>query len=214
MRVKICGIMRTKDVKAALESGADALGFVVATPSSPRNLPLAKAQALMRTIPVFSTKVAVTNAHDPKTVFKVCSKLKPDALQLHTHTSALLRALRRKTQETQLILTTPITNMSSLAAAKIASNHSDAVLADSAGPNGMGGTGRAHDWRITAILRNAIYPHPLILAGGLTPGNVKAAICEVKPFAVDVSSGVEKGVGVKDHDKIRKFIMNAKGDLS
>ena len=214
MRVKICGIMRAEDVKAALDSGADALGFVVATPSSPRNLPLAKAQALMGTIPVFSTKVAVTTALDPKTVFKVCSRLKPDALQLHRHTLALVRALRRKRPETQLILTTPIRDVSSLRAAKMASNHSDAVLADSASSNGMGGTGRTHDWHITAMLRNAIYPHPLVLAGGLTSDNVKAAIREVKPFAVDVSSSVERRIGVKDHDKIRKFIMNAKGGLS
>lgn len=174
------------DVKAALDSGADALGFVVAAPSSRRNLSLAEAQALMKTVPVFATKVAVTNAHDPKTVFKICSRLKPDALQLHKHTPALVRALRRKKQETQLILTTPIRNTFSLAAAKTVSSHSDAVLADSAGPHGMGGTGKTHDWHITAMLRNAIYPHPLILAGGLTPGNVKTAIREVKPFAVDV----------------------------
>jgi phosphoribosylanthranilate isomerase len=210
MRVKICGITRAKDAKAALDWGADALGFVVASPSSPRNLPLTRAQALMRTVPVFSTKVAVTATHDPKTVLKVCSKLKPDALQLHTHTRELIRAFRRKHEEIQLILTTPIRDVASVEAAKMVSRYSDAVLADTPSPNAMGGTGRIHDWHLTARIRKALYPHPLILAGGLTPDNVKAAIDEVKPFAVDVSTGVEKRIGVKDDEKIREFILNAK----
>jgi phosphoribosylanthranilate isomerase len=75
---------------------------------------------------------------------------------------------------------------------------------------GMGGTGRTHDWELTARIRSTIYPYPLILAGGLTPGNVRAAIHRVRPFAVDVSSGVEKTIGIKDQGKIREFIMNAK----
>jgi phosphoribosylanthranilate isomerase len=214
MRVKICGIMREKDVKAAVDSGADALGFVVASPASPRNLPLATAQTLMKTVPVFSTKVAVTTAQDIKTVFNVCSRLKPDALQLHTHTPTQVRAFRRKLQGTQLILTTPVRDASSLRAAKAASSYSDAVLADSPSSSGMGGTGKTHDWHLTALIRNAIYPHPLILAGGLTSDNVRRAISEVRPFAVDVSSGVEERVGVKDHEKIREFVMNAKEGLA
>jgi len=105
---------------------------------------------------------------------------------------------------------TPVRDMSSLRAAKIASTYSDAILADSASSNGIGGTGKTHDWRLTAKIRNTIYPHPLVLAGGLNAENVKAAIREVKPFAVDVCSGVERRIGVKDHEKIEEFIMNAK----
>jgi phosphoribosylanthranilate isomerase len=74
----------------------------------------------------------------------------------------------------------------------------------------MGGTGRVNDWQLAAKIRSAIAPHPLILAGGLTTKNVKVAIKRVKPFAVDVSSGVERSAGLKDHGKIREFIMNAK----
>ena len=213
MRVKICGIMQEKDVKAVIDSGADALGFVVASPASPRNLPLAKAQALMRTVPVFSTKVVVTTAEDVKTIFKVCSRLKPDALQLHTHRPTQVRALRIKLQGTQLILTTSVRDASSLRAARAVSGYSDAVIADTPSSTGMGGTGKTHDWDLTALIRNAIHPHPLILAGGLTPDNVSRAISVVRPFAVDVSSGVEKRAGVKDHEKIREFVMNAKEGL-
>jgi phosphoribosylanthranilate isomerase len=77
----------------------------------------------------------------------------------------------------------------------------------------MGGTGRTHDWHLTATLRDKIYPRPLILAGGLTPINVQQAIKEVRPFAVDVSSGVEKTIGVKDRNKIRNFIKKAKENI-
>ncbi len=214
MRVKICGMMRPKDVTAALENGADAVGFVVASPSSRRNLSMAKAHRLMRAVPLFTTKVAVTSAHDPKSINKICSKLKPNALQLHQHTPSLGRFLRRRYPQTRLILATAIRDGSAVIRAKRTSHYSDAVLADTPSATGMGGTGRAHDWELTASLRDEIYPHPLILAGGLTPSNVRLAIRKVRPFAVDVSTGVEKAIGVKDHDKIRKFIMNAKESLS
>jgi phosphoribosylanthranilate isomerase len=210
MRVKICGLMRLDDVKAALNEGADAVGFVVGSPSSPRNLPLTKAQKLMKAVQVFATKVAVTSAQDPKRIVVICSKLRPDALQLHYHTPELVHILRKEQPTTSLILTTRIRDILSLKQAKRTSRYADAVLADSPSSTGMGGTGRTHDWRLTARIRNAIRPHPLILAGGLTPDNVKAAIEVVRPFAVDVSSGVEKTVWAKDHGKIKEFIMNAK----
>lgn len=212
MQVKICGLMRSQDVKAALENGADALGFVVGSPSSPRNLALSQARRLMEKVPVFTTKVAVTSASDSESVLRICSKLKPDAVQLHQHQRELVHSVRKKRPDMRVILATAIRDHSSISRAKRTSRYSDAVLADSAGTGPMGGTGRTHDWRLTAALRNRIYPHPLILAGGLTPGNVRLAIRKVRPFAVDVSTGVEKRVGVKDHEKIRSFIDEAKGD--
>lgn len=214
MRVKICGMMRSKDVSAALDNGADAVGFVVRSPSSPRNLSLGQARKLMKPVPIFATKVAVTSAQDRQSILKICAKLKPDALQLHQHQPELVRTIRRTRPETELILATAIRDRSSVTRAKRTSSYSDAVLADTPSATGMGGTGRTHDWKLTASLRNRIYPHPLILAGGLTPGNVRLAIRKVRPFAVDVSSGVEKVVGVKDHDKIREFIINAKGSVT
>ncbi|MGA2626365.1 MAG: phosphoribosylanthranilate isomerase [Candidatus Bathyarchaeia archaeon] len=213
MRVKICGLMRLSDVSAAVNEGADAVGFVVESPSSPRNLSLTKAQELMKAVKMFSTKVAVTSAHDPKRIVAMCAKLRPDALQLHYHTPELVHILRKK-QSTSLILATGVRDTSSLKQVKSTSKYADAVLADSPSSTGMGGTGRTHNWELTARIRNAIHPHPLILAGGLTADNVKAAIEVVRPFAVDVSSGVEKTIGVKDHDKIRKFIMNAQESSS
>ena len=210
MRVKICGVMRSKDVKVVVDQGADALGFVVASPSSPRTLSLARAQTLMKGAPIFLTRVAMTSAHDRKTIFKISTKLKPDALQLHNYSGSLVGALRKADERLRFILATPIQGMQSRETARITSSYSDAVLADTPSSGGMGGTGKVHDWGLTATIRKEIYPHPLILAGGLTPDNVKAAIRKVRPFAVDVSTGVEKKLGVKDHEKIREFIMNAK----
>lgn len=214
MRVKICGMMRAQDVTVALESGADAVGFVVGSPSSPRNLELNQARKLIEKVPIFTTKVAVTSAKDPKTVLEICSKLKTDALQLHQHRQELVRLIRKKHPDTELILATAIHDHSSITRASRTSSYSNAVLADTPGTGGMGGTGRTHDWKLTATLRNMIYPHPLILAGGLTPSNVHLAIRKVRPFAVDVSTGVERRVGVKDHRKVRDFIKYAKGDLN
>lgn len=214
MRVKICGMMRPQDVTAASGSGADAVGFVVGSPSSPRNLELNRARRLIGKVPIFTTKVVVTSAKDPKTVLGILSRLKTDVLQLHQHNPELVRLIRKKHPNAELILATPIHDRTSIARASRTSSYSDAVLADTPGTGGMGGTGRTHNWKLTATLRNKIYPHPLILAGGLTPNNVHLAIRKVRPFAVDVSTGVEKKLGVKDHRKIREFIDNAKGDLN
>jgi phosphoribosylanthranilate isomerase len=214
MRVKICGMMRSEDVKVAIDSGADAVGFVVGSPMSPRNLALTKARKLMKSVPIFTARVAVTSANDSKSVLKICSKLRPDAIQLHQHRRELVRLIRRQQPETSLILATAIRNRFSVARASRTSAYSDAVLADTPNTAGMGGTGQVHNWVLTAAVRDRIYPHPLILAGGLTPRNVRPAIRKVKPFAVDVSTGVERKTGIKDHMKIMEFIKNAKGDMN
>jgi phosphoribosylanthranilate isomerase len=210
LRVKICGLMRQKDVRTALESGADAVGFVVASPSSPRNLSLERARRMMRAVPIFATKVIVTSANDPRTIRKICSASQPDALQLHHYNLGMIRKLRSTEPEMKLILATAVKDQSSLADAKRSSDYSNAVLADTPSASGTGGTGRVHDWKLTAKLRQTISPHPLIMAGGLTPKNVQLAIRMVRPFAVDVSSGVEREIGAKDPAKVHEFIMNAK----
>jgi phosphoribosylanthranilate isomerase len=165
----------------------------------------------MRSVHVLATRVAVTSTREARKAEEICETLKPDALQLNYYTPKLIHRLRRRHPSTRLILATGISDGSSLEAAGVSVGYSDAVLADTPSYTETGGTGKVHDWRLTAKLRSAIYPHPLILAGGLTPGNVKAAIDAVKPFAVDVSTGVERKVGVKDHRKIMEFITNAKG---
>jgi len=86
----------------------------------------------------------------------------------------------------------------------------DAVLLDSFTRGQYGGTGRVHDWTLSRQIKEAVAPLPVILAGGLKPGNVKEAVKTVQPYAVDVASGVELRPAVKDHEKIRAFVENAK----
>jgi phosphoribosylanthranilate isomerase len=210
MRVKICGMMRREDVEAALDNGADAIGFVVGTPASQRNLRLQKARILMKSAPVFTTKVAVTSTPHPKLLQKICTTLNPQALQLHRYAPKTVYLLRKRNPEMKIILATAIREKQSIFDAEQTIRYSDAILADSPGQSAMGGTGKAHDWKLTAELRRRIGPHPLILAGGLTADNVRLAIRRVRPYAVDVSSGVEKRMGIKDHRKMKEFIMNAK----
>ena len=210
MRVKICGLTRAGDVNAALDEGADALGFVVASPASPRNLELSKAKRLMKEARIFSTAVAVTSTRDPRRVLEICAKLRPTTLQLHYHSRSLIQLLRRRESSTKLILATQIRDKRSVAAAKASALYSDAILGDSPSATGVGGTGIVNDWGLAVRIRKLIAPHPLVLAGGLSADNVQDAIRRVRPFAVDVSSGVERSVGVKDHRRIREFIIKAK----
>jgi len=203
--------MRAADVKAAVDYGADAAGFVVASPQSPRNLGLGRARSLMRIVNDHVSKVVVTAARDSAILSRICRRLGPDALQLHNYDDHLAGNLRAKYPDVDLILAVPIRNNASLVRAMKLAQEGDALVADSAGPGGMGGTGRTHDWRLSARLRNLIYPRPLILAGGLTPENVNEAVQTVRPYAVDVSSGVERRVGMKDLFKIEQFVNKVKG---
>jgi len=210
MRVKICGMMRRVDVEAALDNGADAVGFVVGTPDSQRNLRLETARRLMKNVPVLATKVAVTTTSNLKLLRKICLTLNPDALQLHSHDQYMLRNLRKKNPELKIIIATAIRDHRSIFDATRTARYSDALLADTPSHSVAGGTGKTHDWKLTAQLRKRIQPHPLILAGGLTAAKVIRAIRTVKPSAVDVSTGVETRIGVKDHQKMKEFIRNAK----
>ena len=210
MRVKICGLMRPRDVEVAVNEGADAIGFVVATPISRRNLRLEEAKKLIRHVPVFVSSVAVTAASHPKTLQKVVKSLHPDALQVHRCDLRSIDNVRKANPGLSIILATPIHDSESIVNAEISIEFSDAIMAETPNQFGIGGTGRTHDWELTRRLRNRIHPHPLILAGGLTPSNVKSAIEIVRPYGVDVSTGVEDKPGVKDHRKMKEFIEKAK----
>jgi phosphoribosylanthranilate isomerase len=210
MRVKICGMMRPKDVEAAANHGADAVGFVVGTPISRRNLKMDDAKRLIKHVPVFTSSVAVTATSDLKALQKIVTKLHPDALQVHHYDLKIIHNVRKSNPGLAIILATPIRDAESISDAEMAANCSDAVIADSPSQFGIGGTGKTHDWSLTARLRNRIYPHPLILAGGLTLNNLRSAIGKVRPYGVDVSSGVEMKSGAKDHRKMKEFIEKAK----
>ncbi len=202
-RIKICGIRSLDDLRMVVDAGVDAVGFVVDVPSSPRNLKLEEARRLVKATPVFVETVAVTMPRDVNHLKLILDVVEPDAVQVHG-----LRVdggLRDSLPGVKLIAAVQATSSIDELALE-ASRYSDAILVDT--PGERGGTGKTHDWSISKRTRELIYPKPMILAGGLNAGNVKEAIRIVRPFAVDVSSGVESMPGVKDKVKVLDFVKS------
>ena len=211
VRVKICGITREEDLAFAVAAGADAVGFLVGVPSSPRNLTLERAERLLRQVPVFVDSVVVTAPQSIDELVEICEKLKPTAIQIHGKKNFEASEIRERLKGTHLIKTVYVTEDAMKETAIIEELKTfDAVLLDSFARGQYGGTGRVHDWTLSRQIKEAVAPLPVILAGGLKPENVKEAVQTVQPYAVDVASGVELRPAVKDHEKIRAFVENAK----
>ena len=200
VRVKICGLTRPQDVAAAVAAGADAVGFVF-VPGSPRYLDTAFAAELVRQVPAFVSRVGLFLDQDAEWIRRVVQSVPLNLLQFHGTEEAEFCRQFGWPYIKALSLAAGI----AMAEAEAAYPDATALLVDSHEPGGQGGTGRMLDWRrVTA--RNL----PLILAGGLNPSNVAAAVSIVHPWAVDVSSGVETAPGIKDANLIRQFIEEAR----
>ena len=210
VRAKVCGLTREEDLAVAVAAGADAVGFIVGVPSSPRNLTIERAKALLSQVPVFVDGVVVTAPKSIEWLVEFCEKLKPSAIQIHGKEQLDFSEIREKIQHTRLIKTIYVTEEALNEKTIKELKTFDAVLLDSFSKGQYGGTGKVHDWTLSKQIRKAVAPVPVILAGGLKPENVKEAILAVEPYAVDVASGVEASPGVKDHGKIRVFVENAK----
>lgn len=200
-RVKICGITRTEDALAAVFSGADAIGFVFWQQSS-RNILPQQARPITKSIPAFVTTVGVYVDPTDDWVHETASIANLGLLQFHGNESPefcdqfalpYVKALRIK-EDMDLL--------------EYANRYQSAkaLLLDTYNANLPGGTGEVFDW--TLIPTNL--PLPIILSGGLTPDNVVHAIAKVRPWAVDVSSGVEASKGIKDINKISAFMQRVK----
>lgn len=196
IRVKICGITTLEDAMMAVEAGADALGFVFFKGSSRYISPEQAADIICR-LPPFVQVVGLFVNEDVGTVNSVAEQCGLDIVQLHGEESPdycnnvrrrIIKAFRVKDESSLL-------EMGRYAVA--------ACLLDTWSPDAHGGTGKIFNWEIAA---KAAESQTVILAGGLTPDNVAEAIAKVKPYAVDVSSGVESMPGKKDAGKIHSFI--------
>jgi len=205
-RVKICGLTRGRDVRAAVSCGVDALGFVFAA-GSKRVIVPQKARELVQLVPAFVARVGLFLDQDAAQVGRILEQVPLSLLQFHGGEDA---AYCRQFGLPYI----KAVSMSSGHAAKQAEGKfpdAAALLIDSHAPGGLGGTGRVLDWR--RIGQAGVQTgRPLILAGGLTPDNVRAAIRLVKPWAVDVSSGVEEAPGIKNVEAMRRFIEQAKSE--
>lgn len=202
VRVKICGITRLSDALAAVEAGADAVGFVFA--KSPRKVSEAGAKAIASSLGPWVTKVGVFVNEKPVNIVRTMRRCGLDAVQLHGDEPATeARGLRAM----GYTVIKAVRVGGKLDARAIEAYPADAVLLDTASPDVYGGTGKKFDWKLLKGLR---LKKPVIVSGGLKPGNVKGLLKSYKPYGVDVSSGVESSPGKKDQGSVRKFIKNAK----
>ncbi|MFB6094212.1 MAG: phosphoribosylanthranilate isomerase [Halanaeroarchaeum sp.] len=207
-RVKVCGLTREADVAAVVEAGADALGAVVDVPvDSPREVAPERARELFEAVPPFVSTVLVTMPADVEHAVDLVERVGPDVVQVHAGLDPDRLANLASRIDATLVVGV---DASDPERATALASTADALLVDSTDEAGAGGTGRTHDWERSRDLRASI-DAPLILAGGLTPDSVGAAIETVAPYGVDVASGVESRGGQKDHEAVRDFVTAARG---
>ncbi|WP_336337168.1 phosphoribosylanthranilate isomerase [Haloarcula brevis] len=204
-RVKICGVTDGADRDAVVAAGADAVGVIHGVPvDTPREVDEEQAETLVGGVPPFVTSVLVTMPTTVQEAVRRVDGVEPDAVQVHDGLSpSELGALdSRISQQIVAVVAADAPDIEEYAA------HADALLVDSVDADGGGGTGETHDWERTREVVASL-DAPVVLAGGLTPENVAAAVETVDPFAVDVASGVEQSGGRKDHDAVERFVRNA-----
>ncbi|MTI12938.1 phosphoribosylanthranilate isomerase [Sansalvadorimonas verongulae] len=197
MKVKICGLRNPSDAQVAAECGADAIGFMFYEPS-PRNLTLEEGRVLSQTLKGKVTRTGVFVNPEPVFLEQLLNTVELDALQFHgDETNEFCRQWGLP-----WIKAVRVRENSDVAEELSQWTNASAFLLDSYTPGVYGGTGEAFDWgRFPKHLKQ-----PLILAGGLSPANVAEAIATVQPWAIDVSSGVERSRGIKDETLIREFM--------
>ena len=197
-RVKICGITRLSDALVAVEAGADALGFMFYE-GSPRNLTFYAAAEITSQLPPFVCKVGVFVNPSLEQVNQAIQQCRLDAVQLHGTESPKFAG----TLPLPVIKAFRVQDESSLN--EIHEYQTSAWLLDAYTPGKLGGTGETFNWALATKAKG--HGRPIILAGGLTAANVGEAIRAVKPYGVDISSGVESAPGIKDPVRIRDFIQ-------
>jgi phosphoribosylanthranilate isomerase len=197
-QVKICGVTNVADALAAAGAGADLIGLNFYE-KSPRYVTLATAAEISRALPPFVQRVGVFVNPAEDLVMRAIAGCGLNLLQFHGDESSdfctqfglmSLKAIRVRDEKTLETM---------------ANYHTDAFLLDAYSPANLGGTGEKFNWELAVAAQK--FGKPIFLAGGLTAENVAEAVKQVRPFAVDVSSGVESAPGKKDHAKVRAFIQ-------
>jgi len=207
VRVKVCGLTREADVDAAVSAGADAVGFISGFPDSPRNLSLERVRELASRVPPLVSAVLVTTRETVALREPEVRRAGVGALQLYGDVPDPLSL--RASLGVRLIR--PLLIGPEGARETLPSSLGfDALLTDTLRPGMMGGTGVPADWAACRRIRDAVLPLPTVLSGGLRPENVADGIRAVRPFAVDVSSGVESSPGVKDAARVAEFVRRAR----
>lgn len=196
MFVKICGITNEEDALLSVAMGATALGFVFAP--SKRQITVGRAADIVKRLPPGVMTIGVFNNHDPRTVARIVREAGLRGAQLHGRET--VAEVDQTTEEIGWVMKAVVAG--SRDAEKCDRYRTDLILVDSENP----GSGLTYDWSLFEQLPTG--PR-FVVSGGLTPDNVAEAISTVRPFGVDVSSGVERAPGRKDATKVRKFVQNA-----
>jgi phosphoribosylanthranilate isomerase len=215
MWVKICGTTNLEDALAAVDAGADALGFVFA--ESPRRVEPGVAREIVRSMPEGIEKVGVFVNETAERISEIVQQAGLTAVQLHGDESLEFANQLAEHRRLRVIPVLPITKIREVerqtgAVCIMPGPLIDTILIDSAMRDKRGGTGRTWDWGLSRGFTQAFRAGKVkvIVAGGLTPRNVRAAIETMLPWGVDVASGVEREPGKKDHEKVREFVKAAK----
>ena len=211
MKCKICGTGTLEDLKIAVAAGADAVGFIVGTThKSEDSIPPSNAREMIRSLPPFVSGVVVTHLTDADDLVRLVEETGCSILQIQDMVSVeTLVLLRERFSYLFIIKAVHVLDESAVCVAKEFEEFADAILLDSRTADRLGGTGITHDWSISAKVVEAV-SKPVILAGGLKPENLVEAMSVVKPYAVDVHSGVKRG-GVRNLERTREFVKIAHG---
>ena len=207
-RVKICCLQSLDELELAVRHGADAVGLVSAMPSGPGPIPEPLIARLARAVPPGVASFLLTSARGAAAIADQLRRLGPQVVQIvDTPEAGCHAALRAAAPAVKIVQVVHVTGPDALPAALAVAEHVDALLLDSGNPAAavreLGGTGRTHDWSVSRRIRDSVAV-PVWLAGGLTPGNVAAAIDAVRPFGVDVCSGVRTR-GRLDEQRLAAF---------
>lgn len=211
--VKICGLKTPDALDAAIEAGADLVGFVFFEPS-PRHVGYDAARALGERVQGRAGKVALTVDADDATFERIVAELQPDMLQLHGQESPEQVRVLKKKFDLPVMKAIPVESADDLGAVAIYEKVADRILFDARAPRDAtrpGGLGKSFDW---ALLQNIDPGIPYMLSGGLDADNVAEALRITHAPGVDVSSGVERAPGDKDPDKIRAFVRAARAAMA
>jgi len=210
--VKICGLTNIDDAKAAVEAGADGVGFLVDIPQAKisKQITVEALAEIVKTIPNKVMTFALTTSTDIKHIAEICKKTNVSAVQLyHEFEPKQLLELRKALPKIKIVIPFGVTDLSMVAKVQSYEPFIDYILLDSMTKTQVGSTGKTHDWKISAQVVSSCKKQ-VMLAGGLDASNVAAAIKEVKPWGVDADTRLESEPGKKDINKVRAFIIEAK----
>lgn len=201
-KIKICGITNIQDALLCVKLNVDAIGFIFA--KSERRIEVKTAEKIVNKLPPFIAKVGVFVNEKPEKIMEIALRLHLDALQFHGEEDEEYLKIFKPVKIIKVIRVKDEKSIKLIEKYK----NVDAILLDTYKRNIYGGTGETFNWNFAVEAKK--YKKPVILSGGLNPENIKEAITKVRPYAVDVSSGVELYPGKKDREKLEEFVKKVR----